>query len=182
VNKLRTIGTAILKRHGFFSIDQVIGATKYSRRYCRDVLTLFCQEGIIKQIKKGRKEHIPGRPPIFAMIYRVIDRKKFAARIVPRRLKNTIQDRMWFIIWNKFRNNGSFNLHDLTVLAGAKKGMARWYLKALRRAGYIIPSRSGGAPGVEWRLTGKLGPERPYLDHSRGIKRDSKRRPNSSQI
>jgi len=182
VNKLRTIGTAILKRHGFFSIDQIIGSTKIVRRYCRDVLVLLCQEGIIRQIKKGRKEHFFGKPPMYAMIYRVIDRKRLTIRIAPRRFKNTIQDKMWFIIWNKFKNNGSFNLHDLTILAGAEKGTARWYLKALRRAGYIIPSRSGGAPGVEWRLTGKFGPERPYLDHSRGIKRDTKTRPNLSQI
>jgi hypothetical protein len=101
------------------------------------------------------------------MIYRVIDRKRLAARIAPKRFERTVQDKMWFIIWNKFKNNGSFNLHDLTVLAGAEKGTARWYLKALRRAGYIYPSRNGGGLGIEWRLTGNFGPERPFLDFSR---------------
>jgi hypothetical protein len=175
MNRIRIIGTAIFKRNGFFSIDQIIGSTKIVRGYCRGVLALLCQEGIIRQIKKSRKEHIPGRHPTYAMIYRVIDRKKLIARIAPRRFKNTIQDRMWFIIWSKFKNNGSFNLHDLTVLAGATKNTARWYLQVLRRAGYILPSRKAG-PGVEWQLTGKFGPERPYLDRSRRIKRDTKTR------
>jgi len=175
MNRVRTIGTAILERHGFFSIDQIIGSAKISRRYCRDVLALFCQEGIIRQIKKNRKERF-GKPPTYSMIYRSIDRKRLAARIRPRRFENTVQDRLWNVIWNKYVNNGSFNLHDLTVLAGAEKGTARWYLKALRRAGYILPSRKAG-PGVEWRLTRKLGPERPYLDHSRRIKDAKKHGP-----
>ena len=178
MNRVRIIGTAIIKHHGFFSLDQVITSTKITRRYCRDILVLFCQEGIIKQIKKGRKEHVFGRPPTFAMIYRVIDRKRLIARIAPRRSENTVQGKMWFILWTKFKNNGSFNLHDLTILAGAKKETARWYLKALRRAGYILPSRKAG-PGVEWRLTGKFGPARPSLDHSR---RKKKRRKNMAQF
>lgn len=165
MNKLRTIGTAVLEHHGFFSIDQIIKAIRVPRRYCREVLALLCNEGIIRQINKGRKEHIPGKAPRWSMIYRVIDRKKLAARIVPRRFENTVQAKMWFIVWNKFKNNGSFNLHDLTILAGAKKETARWYLKALRRAGYIDPMRNGGGPGVEWRLTGNFGPERPYLNY-----------------
>ena len=171
MSQIKTIGAAIIDRHGFFSIDQIMKATRLPRTKCRDVLVLLCQEGIIRQIKKGRKEHVPGRPPVFAMIYRVVDRKRLVARIAPRRSENTIQDKMWFIIWNKFKNFGSFNLHDLTILAGAEKGTARWYLKALRRAGYIIPSRSGGAPGVVWRLTGNFKPERPYIKYSRKAKK-----------
>ena len=165
MNRIRIIGTAIFKRNGFFSIDQIIGSTKIVRRYCRDVLVLLCQEGIIGQIKKDRKERF-GKPPTYSMIYRVIDRKRLAVRIAPRRSENTVQDRMWFIIWNKFKNNGSFNLHDLTVLAGAEKGTARWYLKALRRDGYILPSRKAG-PGIEWRLIKDLGPRRPYVNYRR---------------
>ncbi len=174
MSQLTIIGKAILRWHGFFSIDQILRSTKVPRKYCRDVLTLFCQERIIRQIKKGRKEHTPGRPPVYAMIYQVIDRKRLAARIVPRRSENTIEDRLWFIIWNKFKNKGSFNLHDLIVLAGAKKGTARSYIKTLRRAGYIIPSRSGGGPGVEWKLTGTYGPEKPYIDRSRSKEPGSK--------
>jgi len=117
MNRVRTIGTAILERHGFFSIDQIVGLTKIARRYCRDVLVLLCQEGIIRQIKKDRKERF-GKPPTYSMIYRVIDRKRLVARIRPRRFENTVQDRMWNVIWNKYVNSGSFNLHDLTVLGG----------------------------------------------------------------
>lgn len=177
MNKLQVIGTAILKRHGFFSIDQIIRATKIPRRYCRDVLCLLKQEKIIKQVAKPRKEHVFGKGPVYAMIYRVLDRKRLAARIARRRYKNTVQDRMWFIIWNKDKNKGSFDLRNLVVLAGTKKGTARWYIKALRRAEYIVPSRKGGAPGVEWRLRGKFGPERPYIEYSRKRERDVKKRP-----
>jgi hypothetical protein len=165
MNRVRTIGAAILKRHGFFSIDQIMRTTKVSRRYCRDILGLLCQEGIIRQITKGRKEHIFGRPPIYAMIYRVIDRRRLTTRIAPRRSENTVQDRLWFSMRNKFRSDGSFNLHDLMLLAGAKRLTARWYLKALRQGGYIRPSRKAG-PGVEWRLTGDFGPERPYIKYT----------------
>jgi hypothetical protein len=162
MSQLKTIGIAISNHHGFFSIDQIARTVKIPRKYCRDVLVVFCQEGIIKQIKKGRKEHIFGRPPIYAMIYRIIDRKKLIARIAPKRKEGTIQDRMWYAMRNKFRSGRSFNLHDLVVLADAKRGTARWYLKALHRAGYITPSRKAG-PGVEWRLTKDFGPERPYI-------------------
>jgi hypothetical protein len=168
MNRVRTIGAAILERHGFFSIDQIMRATKISRRYCRDILGLLCQEGIISQITKGRKEHIFGRPPIYAIIYRVIDRKRLTTRIAPRRSENTVQDRMWYVMRNKFRSDSSFNLHDLMLLAGAKRWTARWYLKALRQAGYIMPCRRAG-PGIEWRLTGDFGPERPYIKYPRKV-------------
>lgn len=170
MNQLRTIGAAMFECHGFFSIDQIIRAAKIPRRYCRDVLALLCEEKIIRQIRKRRKEHVFGKPPVYAMIYRVIDRKKLITRIAPQRKEGTIQDRMWYVIRNKFRSDGSFNLHDLMLLAGAKKEMARWYLKALHRAGYIVPSRKAG-PGVVWRLTGNFGPERPCLDFTRKKKK-----------
>lgn len=170
MNQVMTIGTAILKRHGFFSIDQVMEATKISRRYCRDILALLCREGLTRQITKGRKEHVPGMSPMWSTIYRVIDRKKLSARIAPRRIENTVQDRMWSVIRNKSKNGGSFNLHDLTILAGAKRQTARWYLKALRRAGYIEPSRNAG-PGVEWRLTGNFGGRRPRVNYSPKLRR-----------
>lgn len=116
MNQLRIIGAAILKRHGFFSIDQIVRAAELPRQKCRDNLVLFCQEGLIKQIKKGRKEHAFGKPPVYAMIYRVIDRKRLAVRIAPRRCENTIQDRIWYVARNKFKSDGSFNLHDLMIL------------------------------------------------------------------
>jgi hypothetical protein len=163
MNRLKTIGTAMLEHHGFFSIDQIVKAAKISRKYCRDVLSLFCQEGSIKQISKGRKEHVLGKSPMYAMIYRV-NRKKLAARIAPQRKEDTVQDRIWYVMRNRFRSDGSFNLHDLMLLAGAKRNTARWYLKALHRGGYIAPSHKAG-PGVEWRLTRDLGPVRPFLQY-----------------
>ena len=162
MNRPKIIGAAMLEHHGFFSIDQIIKATRISRKYCRDVLSLFCQEGSIKQISKGRKEHVLGKSPMYAMIYRVIDRKKLAARIAPQRKEDTVQDRIWYVMRNRFRSDGSFNLHDLMILASSKKNTVRWYLKALRRGGYIVPSREAG-PGVEWRLTKDFGPVRPFL-------------------
>jgi hypothetical protein len=139
------------------------------------VLALFCQERILKQSSKGRKEHVPGKPPVYSMVYRVIDRPKLVARIGPRRKEGTIQDRMWYVMRNKSRSGWPFNLHDLMVLAGAKKGMARWYLKELHRAGYIAPSRKAGR-GVEWRLTRDLGPERPFLEYRTEAERERRRR------
>ncbi len=173
MNQLKTIGTAMLKRHGFFSLERLMADTKIPRKYCRDVLALFSQEGIVKQIKKGKKEHIFGRSPSYAMIYTVIDRKKLTTRVAPKRKENTIQDRLWWVMRNKFRTDSSFNLHDLMVLAGTKKGMTRWFLKEMHRAGYIEPSRRAG-PGVEWRLTKDFGPERPYLPPRPRRRRDQK--------
>jgi DNA-binding IscR family transcriptional regulator len=166
MNRVRLVGTEILKHRGFFSIDQIQDRTGISRRLCRDVLVLFCQEGIIRQIKKWPMGHVFGKPPMYGMVYRFVNRKKLAARIVPRRCEGTVQDRMWSVIFNKFKNYGSFNLHDLTVLAGAEKNYVRWYLKALRRDGYILPSRNSG-PGIEWRLIKDLGPRRPYVNYRR---------------
>lgn len=167
MRKLSVIGKAILDHHGFFSLDQIAKETKISRKYVTDVLVVFTQEGLIKKIVKQKKEHIPGHSPRFSLTYRVIDRKRFAARIAPRRFKNTIEDKLWFIIRIKCKNSGSFNLHDIMTLATAKEGTARSYIKTLRGAGYIIPSRSGGGLGVEWKLKGKPGPDRPYIDRSR---------------
>ncbi len=174
MNQLRTIGAAVMARHGFFSIDQIMAATKISRKYCRDVLNLFCQEGLVQLISKGRKEHVFGMGPVYAAIYRVIDRKKLVARVGPRQLERTVQDRIWYVMRNKFKCDGSFSLRDLMILSGEKKTTIRWYLKALRRAGYIAPSRSGGAPGVEWRLTGNFGPGRPCIVYSEHKKKGVK--------
>jgi hypothetical protein len=160
MNKLRTIGKAILDNypHGFFSLDQIAEITKFPRKLVSDTLFIFSQEGLIKKIKKQRKEHIPGHSPRFSLIYRA-NRKSLAARIAPRLKEETVQDRMWKVI----REKRQFNLRDLIVLAGVKRGMARWYLKALRGLGIIQPSRTGGGIGVEWRLTSDPGVKRPYV-------------------
>jgi hypothetical protein len=172
MSKLEIICKTILDRHpcGFFSLDQITEATNFPRKLVSDTLFILFKEGLLTKITKQRKEHIPGHSPRFSITY-TGKRKALAARIVPRRKKETIQDKMWEII----RKRQQFNLRELIILASAKKGMARWYIKALRRAAYIIPSRNGGAPGVEWRLTKNFGPKRPYLDHSRGKNKLGKR-------
>ena len=164
MNKLRIIGKAILEHHpnAFFSLDQIARLTKISRKYVTDVLVVFSGEGLIKKIAKQRKEHIPGYSPRFTLTYRVVDKKALAARIAAKLKEETIQDKMWFII----RKKKFFTLRDLIILTGAKRNSARWYFKALRRAGVIRPLRRGG-PGVEWMLVRDCGPRRPYVKTNR---------------
>jgi len=163
MNKLRIIGKAILDQYpnGFFSLDQISKLTGILRKYTTDVLVVFSQEGLIKNVKKIRKEHVPGYSPRFSVIYKVLNKKALAARIAPKLKEDTIQDRMWFVI----RKKQSFVLQDLIILAGAKRNSARWYFKALRRAGVIRPLRPGG-PGVEWVLVRDSGPKRPYVSRT----------------
>jgi hypothetical protein len=163
MNNLRTIGATILEYPGFFSLDQIARDTGISKKYSNDVLVVFCQESLIKVIKKRKKEHRPGLPPTYSIIYRVANRKDLAARIAPRFKENTGQDRMWSVIRNKTKADGFFTLRDLIVLGGVVKNSARSYLKSLRKIGIIQPSRSGGGPGVEWRLLRDCGPKRPYV-------------------
>jgi hypothetical protein len=166
MNKLRIIGKAILEHHpiGFFSLDQIVELTKIPRKYVTDTLVVFSQEGLVKKIMKGRKEHIPGHSPRFSLVY-TANRKALTARIAPKLKKETIQDKMWFII----RKKKFFTLRDLIILAGAKRGTARWFLKALRKIGIIRPLRSGG-PGVEWMLVKDIGPKRPHIETKRKAK------------
>jgi hypothetical protein len=135
-----------------------------------DTLFVLFKEGLIKRITKQRKEHIPGHPPRFSLTY-TGNRKALAARIAPRPKKETVQDRMWKVIWRRQR----FNLRDLIVLACAEKGTAGWYIKALRRAGYIIPSRKGRGRGIEWKLAKELGPKRPVLQYRSEAQRERRR-------
>ena len=164
MNKLRIVGEAILDNYlnGFFSLDQVAKLTKIPRKYVTDVLVVFSQEGLVRKIVKQKKEHIPGHSPRFSLTFRVANKKALAERVAPKLKEGTVQDRMWSVIRNKSKASGSFDLHDLIVLGGVKKGTARWYLKALREAGYIFQSRRI-TRGAEWKLTGKYsGPQRPY--------------------
>jgi hypothetical protein len=167
MSKLGTIGKAILKHHpcGFFSLDQIVKLTGFSRKFVTDTLVILSQEGVIKKIKKQKKEHILGHPPRFSLTY-TANRRALAARIAPRLKEGTTQDRMWFII----RKRGHFTLKDIIILAQVKRAMARWYLKALRGLGIIQPSRTGGGIGVEWRLVSDPGVKRPYIEIKRKAK------------
>jgi hypothetical protein len=172
MSKLGIIGKAMLDRYpcGFFSLDQVAEATTFPRKLVSDTLFIFSKEGLIKKIKKQRKEHIPGHSPRFSFTY-TGNRKALAARVAPRLKEGTVQDRMWKVI----RRRRQFNLRDLIVLARIKKNTARWFLKALRRGGYIVPTRTGGGPGVEWILVKELGPERPILEYRSEAQRERRR-------
>ena len=167
MNKLRTIGKAILEHHpnAFFSLDQIEELTGFSRKCVTDTLVILSQEGLIRKIIKQKKEHTPGHSPRFSLTYRVADRKALADRIAPKLREDSIQDKMWFIV----RKKRFFTLRDLIVLAGAKRGTARWFLKALRKMEIIRPLRPGG-PGVEWMLIHDCGPKRPYIKINRKAK------------
>jgi hypothetical protein len=172
MSKLGVIGKTILDRYpcGFFSLDQIAEATKLPRKSVNDTLFGLFKEGLIKKIAKQRKEHIPGHPPRFSITY-TGNRKALAARIGPRPKEETAQDAMWAVI----RRRPQFDLRDLIVLASAEKGTARWYIKALRRAGYIVPSRKGGGLGVEWKLMKDSGPKRPFLEYRTVAERERRR-------
>jgi hypothetical protein len=92
----------------------------------------------------------------------VAGKKKLAERIAPKLKEETAQDRMWSVIRNKSEMDGCFKVRDVIILADVKRENARWFVKMLRRAGYIRPSKPGG-PGVEWRLIRDCGPKRPYV-------------------
>lgn len=173
MSKLGIIGKTILDQYpcGFFSLDQISEATGFPRKFVSDTLFFLLEEGVIKKVTKQRKEHIPGHPPRFSITY-TGNRKALAARIGPRPKEETIQDQMWKVI----RKRQQFNLRDLIVLARAEKGTAGWYIKALRRAGYITPSRKGRGRGIEWKLAKELGPKRPILEYRSEAQRERRRR------
>ncbi|MFB3887616.1 MAG: hypothetical protein ACE144_20550 [Thermodesulfobacteriota bacterium] len=164
MSKLGYLGRAILDHYpyGFFSLDQVMRATELPRKFVTDALVILSKDGVVKKVTKLQKEHIPGHPPRFAIIYSA-NRKALAARIAPRLKEETVQDRMWAVI----RKKKSIELRDLIILAGVKRGMARWYFKALRGLGIIHPCRSGGGPGVVWNLIKDVGVKRPYIKPNR---------------
>jgi len=167
MNKVQIIGKAILDNYlnGFFSLDQIVKLTGISRKYVTDILVVFSQEGLLRKIKKQRKEHIPGHSPRFSLTYICSNKKGLAYRVGPRLKENTVQDRMWSVIRNKSKTSGYFDLHDLVVLGGVEKGTARWYLKALRNAKYIAQF-GRTSRGAIWGLTGKYsGPDRPYPEY-----------------
>jgi hypothetical protein len=169
MSKLGIVGKTILEHYpnGFFSLDQIAKATKFPRKLVSDTLFIFSQEGLIKKIRKQRKEHIPGHSPRFSLTY-TANRKALAARIAPRLKEGTVQDAMWKTI----RGKRQFNLRDLIILAGVKRAMARWYLKGLRGLEIIRPSRTGGGLGVEWRLVNDVGLKRPYIKTNRKAKNE----------
>lgn len=164
MSRKEVIARAILGYNGFFSLDRLKKDTKIELSYCTNTLFKFCKEGLIKQVTKKRKEYGPGDRRRFLIIYLVINRNGLDGMIAPKTRKGPVLDRIWFVIRNKFRTSGSFNLRDIVVLGGVNKATAKVYLKILHRAG-IIDRAYQTSRGFEWRLTGKYSePSRPYLD------------------
>lgn len=170
MEKIRIIGCAILKKspgNEFFSLDQIIEVTGLDRIGIRRVLEQLTREKLILKIDKRpgymkvtNAHPYPeskGRPPL-AITYHVKNKKKLTERVAPKLKEGTALDRMWSII----RARGRFTVRDLIVLAEVGLENARWFVKMLRRAGFVRPLRPGG-PGVEWILIKDPGPKRPHV-------------------
>ncbi len=173
--RLKTISKAMLLKNGFFSVKQISKETSIDSRGVKIVLDRLFREGLVERFdlisNPGEDSPLRGRPKK-KKIYQLANKKKFAERFGPKLKQDTACDRMWKIV----RYKESFTIRDLIVLAGANRENARWFIKQLYRARYISPSKSGG-PGVEWALIRRKdpGPKRPYLDHSRGIKKETQK-------
>jgi hypothetical protein len=167
MNKTRIVGKELLK-HGryFFSMEQIIKATGFSRNNVRDILLIFWRENYLVRIQKHADHSRRKGPPLMSVRYRVISPAKLAERIVPKyRGENNSSDRIWFVI----RKKRTFTRRDLCVLAGASKEHVRWYTKMLARAGYIRTSERSG----EWVLIKNPGPRRPYVGDQKKHKAQS---------
>jgi len=138
----QTIKALILKRRGFFSLDQLVEQIHYPRRIVKEILTAFVAEGLIRETKRPGAEGRPG-------IYR-INRAEEGEQIALNRM------------WTTIRYKGTFELSDLIKLASVKRETARSFTKALRKGGFITPSKPTGR-GVYWTLIKDVGPGRPYI-------------------
>jgi len=173
VEKLRFVGCAVLEKSPasqFFTLDQVVEIVGFDRLTVRRALEKLSREKIIIKIAKKALYQLEssaqidlgkGRPPL-AITYHIADKKGLINRIAPKLKENTSQDRMWSVIRNKNISDGCFTVAELITLAAVKRENARWFVKMLRRAGIIRPSKPGG-PGVEWILVKDVGPRRPYV-------------------
>jgi DNA-binding Lrp family transcriptional regulator len=177
--RLKIIIKAIPSKDGFFSVNQIAKETLIGAKGVQIVLDRLFREGLIQRFdlvpNPGENSPLRGRPKK-RTIYQVTDKKRFEERFSPRLKQNTGADRMWKMI----RYKRSFTIRDLVVLAEVKRENARWFVKQLYRARYIVPSRSGG-PGVEWSLI-KLrdpGPKRPYLSDAAITKKGKESGPTS---
>lgn len=151
----------------FFTLAQVVRSTRLPWEDVRDVLIELRIDGYLKRIRKTIAPRIRGKgPSMMNVTYRLLNPKKLAQKIGFRpRGKNTIADRMWFII----RKLRIFARRDLQVLAGAGFETSRWYTQMLRRAGYIATSGRG-----EWTLIRDAGPTRPYIGSKQKAKEEKR--------
>jgi len=168
--RLKIIGEVILGEKGLFSVKKVARETGLSSADVQIVLDRLFREGVLLRFKRDPQfAQLRGRPKS-KMIYERSSRKVLLQKIGPRLKEDTAQDRMWSVIRNKSKLDGCFTVRDVILLAEVKRENARWFVKMLRRAGYIKPSKPGG-PGVEWRLVRDCGPKRPYVSsrHPDGV-------------
>ena len=160
--RLKIIGEVILGEKGLFSVKKVARETGLSTDNVQIVLDRLFREGVLLRFKRNPElAPLRGRPKS-KMIYERSSRKILLQKIRPRLKEDTAQDRMWSVIRNRSKLDGFFTIRDIIRLAEVKRENARWFVKMLRRAGYIRPSKPGG-PGVEWRLIRDCGPKRPYV-------------------
>jgi predicted transcriptional regulator len=160
--RLKIIGEVILQGQGLFSVKKIARETGLSASDVQTVLDRLFRAGLLLRFKTDPQFAAPRGRPKSKMLYQPASREAVAKKIGPRLKENTSQDRMWSVIRDKSRFVGSFTVRDLIVVAEVKRENARWFVKMLRRAGIIRPSKAGG-PGVEWTLIKDVGPKRPYV-------------------
>jgi ribosomal protein S19E (S16A) len=141
MKQLQTIRSAIQNRAGFFSHDQIVAETHLPRRLVREALDQLERDGLVTKSRR------------LTYVYRA-NRAEQGEAIV--------RNRMWSVIRSKAKTEGYFTRRDLVLLAQGKKENARSFLRALKRAGIIVPSKPTGR-GLFWRLLRDPGPNRPYL-------------------
>ena len=171
MEKLRVVGAIVVEKgNEFFALDQIVEMAGFDRITVRRILEKLRREELVVTIAKkgayqlesaGEVELGKGRPPL-AITYHIRSKEKFIKRVGPKLKENTAQDKMWSVIRHKSRLEGSFSVRDVVVLAEVKHEHARWFVKMLRRAGYLSCSAPGGK-GVTWTLIKDPGPKRPYI-------------------
>ncbi len=165
---LRIIGCAVLQKspgNEFFSLDQIVEVTGLNRIEVRRALEKLHREKLVLKIEKRTKpqEEYPRGRPVLEITYHVASQEKLQTRVAPKLKEGTTQDRIWSVIRNKSKMDGHFTTHDIVILGEVKRESARWTLKMLRRAGFIVPSKARGR-GTYWTLVKDPGPQRPYID------------------
>jgi DNA-binding IclR family transcriptional regulator len=143
MEKLRVVGAVVAdKNTEFFSLDQVVELTGFERTEVRRALEKLLREKLVLKITRTPKDPtwMKGRPRL-TITYHVADQEKLVERVAPRLKEDTAQDRMWTAMRYKSHADGSFTLADVITLAKVGREHARWFVKMLRRAGYVEPSK-----------------------------------------
>jgi DNA-binding Lrp family transcriptional regulator len=161
--RLKIIGEIVLEKRGFFTVKKIAREAGISPADVQTVLDRLFREGLLLRFKIDPKfaAVAPGRPKMKA-VYQMANQKKMAGRVAPRLKEGTAQDRMWSVVRNKSKMDGLFTTHDVIILGEVGRENARWFLKMLRRAGIIRPSKPRGQ-GTYWTLVKDPGPRRPYV-------------------